>query len=262
MTTGTPGSPTGSRPGRHPGRSGWPGEPGPPGQPGAPGQPGRFPGQPGYPGQPGWRPGPGWLPGDPSPQPGPEPYRGEPLDVRLDPLRADLDEQLLRRRIVRVSGRLDVPAAEAALARVLLADADGPDPIQLHLHCPDGDLAAAVVLAETLQLVRARLVALATGTIGGPVVGAYAAARHRRAHPHARFVLSEPRAQFGGRAAQLAADIELQTGQLRFLQETIAAATGRTRDDVAADMQLHRVLAADEAAAYGLVHDVVTRGTS
>ncbi len=225
--------------------------------PPGPGPLGRFPGQPGYPRTP------GWLPGDPVPVVRPDllPPRAEPIGVRLDPLRADLDDQLLRRRIVRVAGRLDVPAAEAALARVLLADADGPDPIQLHLSCPDGDLTAAVVLAETLQLVRARLVALATGTIGGPVVGAYAAARHRRAHPNARFVLSEPRAEFGGRASQLAADVELQTGQLRFLQETIAAATGRSRDDVAADMQLHRVLVAAEAAAYGLVHEVVHRGT-
>ncbi len=222
-------------------------------------QPGWFPER--LPGHPVPGPRPGWLPGDPAPVPPPaaDPSHLQPIGVQLDPLRADLDDQLLRRRIVRVSGRLDVPAAEAALARVLLADADGPDPIQLHLSCPDGDLAAAVVLAETLQLVRARLVALATGTVGGPVVGAYAAARHRQAHPHARFVLSEPRAAFRGGASQLAADVEVQTGQLRFLQETIAAATGRSTDDVAADMQLHRVLPADEAAAYGLVHEVVRR---
>jgi 23S rRNA (pseudouridine1915-N3)-methyltransferase len=67
---------------------------------------------------------PGWLPGDPQPaaRPAPAPYRAEPIGVTLDPLRADLDEQLWRRRIVRVSGRLDLPAAETALARVLLAE--------------------------------------------------------------------------------------------------------------------------------------------
>jgi ATP-dependent Clp protease, protease subunit len=209
-----------------------------------------FPGRP-LPGGPG--PGPGWLPGAPAPAARPV---AEPLGVTVDPLRADLDEQLWRRRIVRVTGRLDRPAAETALARVLLADADGPDPIQLHLSCPDGDLAAAVVLAETLQLVRARVTALAVGTVGGPAVGAYAAARHRRAHPHARFVLSEPRAAFSGGATQLEADLAVQTGQLRFLLETIAAATGRSVDDVEADLRAHRVLPADEAVAYGLVHEV------
>jgi len=209
-------------------------------------------------------PRPGWLPDEPQrpgwqPAPsGPEPSRPEPLPTvgHLDPRVADLDEQLWRRRIVRISGRLDTTAAQAATARLLLADADGPEPIQLHVHCPDGDLDAAVVLAETLQLVRARVVALATGTVGGPVVGVYAAARHRRAHPHARFVLTEPRAAFHGSAGQLAADVALQADALRFLQETVAAATGRHQAEIAADMRAHRVLDATQAVEWGLVHEV------
>ncbi|HEY6745352.1 MAG TPA: ATP-dependent Clp protease proteolytic subunit [Mycobacteriales bacterium] len=188
---------------------------------------------------------PGWLPGNPGPVP--------PTVVHLDPRREELAEQLWRRRVVLLSGRLDGPAAEAAVGRILLADADGPDPIQLHVHCPDGDLDAAVVLAETLQLVRARVIALAAGTVGGPVVGAYAAARVRRAHPHARFALTEPRAEFRGNAGQLAADVDLRAGQLRFLQETIAAATGHDRLGFGAN----RILTAAEAQAEGLVQEIV-----
>jgi ATP-dependent Clp protease protease subunit len=182
-----------------------------------------------------------------------------PTVTHLSPYREELAEQLWRRRIVLLSGRLDFPAAEAAVGRILLADADGPDPIQLHLHCPDGDLEAAVVLAETLQLVRARVIALASGTVGGPVVGAYAAARVRRAHPHARFALTEPRAAFRGNAGRLAADVSLQGDQLRFLQETIATATGRDVDDVAADFRSSRVLTAAEAHDLGLVDEIVSR---
>jgi ATP-dependent Clp protease protease subunit len=188
---------------------------------------------------------PGWLPGPPRIDPVP------PTVVHLDPRREELAEQLWRRRVVLLSGRLDGPAAEAAVGRILLADADGPDPIQLHVHCPDGDLDAAVVLAETLQLVRARVVALAAGTVGGPVVGAYAAARVRRAHPHARFALTEPRAALRGTADRLAADVDLRAGQLRFLTETIAAATGHDRLGFDG-----RVLTAAEARAEGLVQEL------
>jgi ATP-dependent Clp protease protease subunit len=230
---------------------------------------------------PGWRPGPppepGWQPGpapqpDPTPRPGPAPQRpgwlpGDPQQPPaplppavgyLEP-HPDLADQLWRRRVVLLSGRLDYPTAEAAIARVLLADADGPEPIQLHVHCPDGDLDAAVVLAETLQLVRARVVALASGTVGGPVVGAYAAARVRRAHPNARFALTEPRAAFHGRGSRIAADVDLQADQLRFLQRTIAEATGLDPADVATDMQDSRVLTAEQAARLGLVHEIIIR---
>jgi ATP-dependent Clp protease protease subunit len=207
---------------------------------------------------PGWQPRPGWLPGDP---PAPQPPRTDPLPpaVGYPEPRVELAEQLWRRRVVLLSGRLDYPAAEAAIGRVLLADADGPEPIQLHVHCPDGDLDAAVVLAEALQLVRARVIALASGTVGGPVVGAYAAARVRRAHPNARFALTEPRAAFHGRGTRIAADVDLQADQLRFLQRTIADATGLDPADVAADMRASRILTADQAARLGLVHEIVHR---
>jgi ATP-dependent Clp protease protease subunit len=216
-------------------------------------QPGWYP--------PGWQPQrPGWLPGDPQP---PAPPRTDPLPpaVGYPEPRVDLAEQLWRRRVVVLSGRLDYPSAEAAIGRVLLADADGPEPIQLHVHCPDGDLDAAVVLAEMLQLVRARVIAVATGTVGGPVVGAYAAARVRRAHPNARFALTEPRATFHGRGSRIATDVELQADQLRFLQRTIAAATGLDPADVAADMQASRILTAEQAARLGLVQEIVNHPT-
>src|SRR4029079_18054355 len=131
------------------------------------------PRSPEWPGRPGWQPQPrpGWLPGAPSPEPAPAP----PV-VPLARRGHDLADQLWRRRVVLLSGRLDYPAAEAAIGRILLADADGPEPIRLHLHCPAAARAAGVVLAETLHLVRARVIAVASGSIGGPVVGAYAAA--------------------------------------------------------------------------------------
>ena len=214
---------------------------------------------PGWQPAPGWQPQPrpGWLPGVPRPEPAPAPAVGY-----VDPGRDDLADQLWRRRVVLLSGRLDYPAAEAAIGRVLLADADGPEPIHLHLHCPDGDLDAAVVLAETLQLVRARVIAVASGSVGGPVVGAYAAARTRHAHPHARFAFTEPRAAFHGRGGRIAADVELQAQHLRFLQETIGAATGLDPADVAADMQAGRIVTADQALRLGLVHEIVTRDAS
>jgi ATP-dependent Clp protease protease subunit len=212
-----------------------------------------------WPGRPGWQPQPrpGWLPGVPNPEQPPA-----PTVVYVDPRRDELADQLWRRRVVLLSGRLDYPTAESAIARILLADADGPEPIRLHLHCPDGDLDAAVVMAETLQLVRARVIAVAAGSIGGPVVGAYAAARTRHAHPNARFAFAEPRAAFHGRGSRIAADVELQAQQLRFLQETIGDATGLDSADVAADMRASRILTADQAVRLGLVHEIVTRQTS
>ena len=91
---------------------------------------------------------------------------------------------------------------------------------------------------------------------------AYAAARTRQAHPNARFAFTEPRTAFHGRGSRIAAELELQAQQLRFLQETIGTATGLDPADVAADMQASRIVTADQALRLGLVHEIVTRDTA
>lgn len=204
---------------------------------------------------------PGWpvpeLPSPPPPPSRPEPHRPTPGFTFLTPPPSDVEDQLLRRRIVMLSGPLDPATAQAAAARLMLADADSPDPVELVVNCPDGDLAAAVMLTETVQLMRARVVATASGTVGGPALGVYAAARHRRAHPHARFAFSEPRATFAGTADRIEAETAMHRDQADFLTGVIAAAAG---GDPAADARARRTLTAAEARDRGLVHELVTRG--
>lgn len=196
---------------------------------------------------------PGWtVPGPPD-----RPDRLPTSVSYVDTAPSDLDDQLLRRRIVLLSGRLGPAGAQSAAARLMLADADGPEPVQVRMSCPDGDLGGAVMLAETIQLMRARVVATATGLVGGVAVAVYAAARHRRAHPHARFTLSEPYASISGPAGLVAAESEVHRDRAGFLAGVIAAATGR--ESVAEDLRARRVLTAAEAVDYGLVHELVTR---
>ena len=168
----------------------------------------------------------------------------------------DLDDQLARRRIVALSGRLSPEVAQAAAARLMLADADGPEPVNLRISCSDGDLGAAVMLTETIQLMRARVVATASGLVGGVAVAVYAAGQHRRAHPHARFALFEPRASIAGPAGIVAAETAVHRDQADFLASVIAAATGH---DVTDDLRARRTLSATEAETYGLVQEIVTR---
>lgn len=198
---------------------------------------------------------PGWpvpmLPTMPVPQ---QPDRLPRSVSFVDIAPSDLDDQLARRRIVLLSGRLDPGKAQAAAARLMLADADGPEPVDLRIGCPDGDLGAAVMLTETIQLMRARVVTTAGGLVGGVAVAVYAAGRHRRAHPHARFALFEPRVSIAGPAGLVAAETAVHRDQADFLAGVIAAATGR---DVAADLRARRVLTAAEALDHGLVQEIV-----
>ncbi|HYT09328.1 MAG TPA: ATP-dependent Clp protease proteolytic subunit [Mycobacteriales bacterium] len=203
---------------------------------------------------------PAWPAPEPPPAPPAPPARPLPTFpqvVELPRAGDTVEERLLERGIVLLSGQLDQPAAQRAAAQLMLLDAEWNGPVQLHLNCPDGELDAALVLAETVDLVHLETRAVASGVVGGPALGVLAAADRRQGHRHALFRLREPTGRASGRADRLAADVAEHTRQVAHLHERLASATGRPVEEVAADLRAGRVLTAEQAVDYGLLHEVV-----
>ncbi len=198
-----------------------------------------------------------------APQPAgpiPVPHRtGFPFVAFPDPVPADVWTKLLERRIVMLSGPLDHSAATRAAAEVMLLDADGEGPVRLHISCPDGDLDASIMLAETIDLLQAPVQAIAGGLLGGPVIAVYAAAGRRLAHRHAAFHLREPSARMEGNAQQLAGRIAQHQHQIDYLHRQVAERCGQDVQAVVRDMDAGRLLTAAAAADYGLVHELIGR---
>lgn len=202
---------------------------------------------------------PEWPPQEPE-RPGPHPPAPPvPVVPAPDgpwPERDPLLGALLRRRIVLVSGLLTNDLATSAAAQIMALDAEDDDPIQLHLASPDGDLDAALMLADTVELASASVTAVCRGAVGGPALAPLAAAQRRVAHPHATFRLSEPRVSISGRADQVAVHAAALQQQLAHLHDRLAAATGQPASTIAADLEKGLMLSADQAREYGLVHEV------
>jgi ATP-dependent Clp protease protease subunit len=171
-------------------------------------------------------------------------------------LSAWLREKLFERRIVFVTGRLDDAVAAQAAAEIMALDATSDDPIELHLDSPDGTLEAALLLIDTLDLLRGTVRAHCRGQAGGPAIGVVAAADHRSASPHSSFRLAQPTVQLSGTADQLASHNQQQQELLRRFHARLAKATGRPADEIARDTRRGRYLDAREAVAYGLVDTI------
>ena len=128
----------------------------------------------------------GWPPEVPPWQPTPEPWPFPRPPGTLPPVEpprpalpewwepparaADLEAQLLDRRIVLLSGYLDSAVANRGAAAVMLRDARSAEPVEIRISCYDGELEAASTLAETIDLARSPARAVGSGTIGGPAV--------------------------------------------------------------------------------------------
>jgi ATP-dependent Clp protease protease subunit len=221
-------------------------------------------------------PQPGFPPGAPQPGPGipgpnipgpnvpgttPEhlPWPPSPGEAAGSEHRAWLYRQLLDRRIVLAQGTLDDELATVLCAQLLTLDAEGEEPIQLHLNTPDGEVGAALTVLDALDVLQTSVHALAVGSVGGPCLGVLVAADERRAYPHASFHLSEPRTKAEGSATEMSAHEAQHRRLAEDLYERIARATGHEVEQVRADARKGRYLTAAEAEEYGLIDQVVTR---
>jgi ATP-dependent Clp protease protease subunit len=184
------------------------------------------------------------------PAPGALPW---PSAQRGDALR----ERLLERRIVLVHGHLDHERATETAAMLLTLDAESAEPVDLRLDSPDGELGAALLLTDTIDLMRAPVHLVCTGEVAGPPVVLLTAADRREATPLARFVLREPRLEVAGTADQVAVLAQQQAAMLGHVCTRLAELTGRTVDGICHDMRPPgRFLSAEDAVAYRLTERV------
>jgi ATP-dependent Clp protease protease subunit len=165
-------------------------------------------------------------------------------------------------RIVLARGRIDAAMANHVAGALLVLGRSSPDPVQLYLSSPDGELAAAFAVVDAIEASGVAVRAVVTSEVGGAALAVLAAAQHRSALAHARIRLTEPRV---GSVAGTADEVTAAAGQyLRDLEELVVRlveVTGQTRSRIEDDLSAGRILSAGEAQAYGLLDEIAGRDT-
>jgi ATP-dependent Clp protease, protease subunit len=177
-------------------------------------------------------------------------------DRPVDPL-----EQLLRRRIVPLSGAIDAAVADDVMARLLYLEGEDPAaPVTLRINSPGGEVLAGLAILDTMAQVSCPVHTTCAGLAASMASVLLAAGERgqRRATLNARVLIHQPWAgQFQGQAA----DIERAAGEALRLRERIdqllAAATGQTPARIKADSDRDTWFSAEEALDYGLIDEVI-----
>ena len=170
---------------------------------------------------------------------------------------ASMEKALFERRIVLVSGAIDVERAGVVAAALMTLDALGDDPAELRISADSDSLDAAFAVMDTIDVLGVEINATVVGAVAGTAVGIVAVCARRRIGASGRIHLREPRSGLAGVATEIerqAADLEQRTA--RFVHR-LAEATGRPFEHLEADMRAGRYLDAEQAVAYGLVDEVV-----
>jgi len=188
----------------------------------------------------------------------PDPWRVPPEPPAGAGMSPWLAEKLFDRRIVVLHGPLTGPTASHVAAALLSLDALGPEPVQLHLAAPDGDLTAAFAVVDAIDVMTAPVHAVVTSQAGGAAVALVAAAERRLAYRHARIRLAEPRAAaVAGTADEVAAAAGQYLRELEELAVRLAGVTGQPRSRIEDDLSSGRTLTAEQAREYGLIQEIV-----
>ena len=174
----------------------------------------------------------------------------------------DIYSRLLKDRIVFLGGPINDDVANSIVAQLLFLESEDPDKdIHLYINSPGGVVTAGLAIYDTMQYIKPDVSTICIGQAAsmGSLLLTAGAKGKRFALPLARIMIHQP---LGGASGQ-STDIQIQAKEILRLREVgndiLCKHTGQPREKVMADTERDNFMTAEDAKAYGLIDDVITR---
>ena len=174
----------------------------------------------------------------------------------------DIYSRLLKDRIIFLGTPIDDTVANLIMAQLLHLESEDPDKdVYLYINSPGGSITSLFAIYDTMQYIKPAVTTVCMGMAASAAAVLLAGGEKgkRFALPHARVMLHQP----SGGAQGQASDIEIQARlimQMREqLNEILAEHTGQTMEKVSLDTERDFWMLAEEAKAYGLIDDILSR---
>lgn len=174
----------------------------------------------------------------------------------------DIWSRLLNQRLIFFGTQLDDTVANLIIAQLLHLEAEDPGKdIRLYINSPGGDMTALFAIYDTMQLLRCDVATFCIGQAASAaaVILAGGTKGKRFALPNSRVLIHQPH---GGAQGQTK-DMELAVKEMVLMRErmTLALAedTGQTVEQIAIDIDRDFILRGEDAVAYGLVDEILTK---
>ena len=174
----------------------------------------------------------------------------------------DIYSRLLKDRSIFLGGPIDDAVANTVVAQLLFLESEDPDKdIHLYINSPGGVVTAGLAIYDTMQYIKPDVSTICIGQAAsmGALLLTAGAKGKRYALPNARIMIHQP---LGGAQGQ-STDIQIQAREIQRIREVIndilVESTGKDRETVVQDTERDNFMTAEEAKAYGLVDEVITR---
>ena len=176
----------------------------------------------------------------------------------------DIYSRLLKDRIVLLDTDVNEHSASLLVAQFLFLESEDPNgDILFYINSPGGSVTAGMAIYDTMQFIKPDVSTIVMGQACsmGSLLSTAGAPGKRLMLPHARHMIHQP----SGGARGQATDIQIQAQEIlkmkRYLTEIYVHhnSAGKTYDEFEADMERDFFMSAEEALAYGLVDEIITK---
>ena len=176
----------------------------------------------------------------------------------------DIYSRLLRDRIVMLDTDVNEHSASLLVAQLLFLESEDPNAdILFYINSPGGSVTAGMAIYDTMQFIKPDVSTIVMGQACsmGSLLSTAGAKGKRLMLPHARHMIHQP----SGGARGQATDIQIQAQEILKMKQYLTQiyvdhnSVGKTFDEFAADMERDFFMSAEEALAYGLVDEIITK---
>ncbi|MEI7628357.1 MAG: ATP-dependent Clp protease proteolytic subunit [Bacteroidota bacterium] len=202
------------------------------------------------------------------------PYRmddeeeNEPKEEKQEPMGGfmmkKMEKLFFEKRAVYLWGVVDDKSARDIVSKLLLLDSDIPgEEIKLYINSPGGVVTSGMVIYDTMKMISSPVSTICMGLAAsmGSILLSAGTKGKRFIYPHGEVMIHQP--SLGGYMQATSADIEIQATQIRKTKELgakiLADNCGKTMDQIMADFDRDYWMDADEAVAYGIVDQVLSK---
>ena len=174
----------------------------------------------------------------------------------------DIYSSLLKDRIIFLGEEVTDVSANIVMAQLLFLEAEDPEKdIHLYINSPGGSVTAGMAIYDTMQYIKCDVETICMGMAAS--MGAFLLAGgtkgKRLALPNAEIMIHQPSGGAQGQATeiQIAAEHILRTK--KNLNRILSENTGQPLEVIQADTERDNFMTAEEAKAYGLIDEVISR---
>ena len=175
--------------------------------------------------------------------------------------RQDPYAKLFEDRIVFMGVQVDDASADDVMAQLLVLESQDPDSlITMYINSPGGSFTALTAIYDTMQYIKPQIqtVCLGQAASAAAVLLAAGSPGKRLALPNARVLIHQPAME--GMQGQ-ASDIQIVADEIdrmrQWLEDTLAAHSGKSPEQVRRDIERDKILTAQQALEYGLIDQVL-----